>query len=163
MQKLFTDHPFRDLGDSPNKKAPIRQIQVLSYDGDKYCRVLVDSIESEVKAGYIYTTPGRCGEVPCFDPSNTDFPTMNCDYMASLSLYNNQPTALVLTRKGHSTIITAKMLVSKRLHLLINKDKNAFCPAFHWLENNTDSVLAQLHEYSSFCSIKSINLLEKES
>ena len=62
--KAWTDYPFTELGDTAGKEAPIRRIDVLSYDSDKYCKVLVCGVESEVKLGYIYEKPGRCGEVP---------------------------------------------------------------------------------------------------
>ena len=52
---FFTDYPFTQLGDIPNKKAPIREIEkILAYDGDKYVKILVDGIETEIKSGYIY-------------------------------------------------------------------------------------------------------------
>lgn len=31
--KAWTDYPFIRLGDLENKKAPIREIEVVSYDG----------------------------------------------------------------------------------------------------------------------------------
>ena len=61
--KAWTDYPFTKLGDTANKEAPVREIEVLSYDGDKYCRVRVDGVEEEIKAGYVYQQPGRLGEV----------------------------------------------------------------------------------------------------
>jgi hypothetical protein len=64
--KAWTDYPFRNLGDKPNKVAPVREIEVLSYDGDKYCQVKYAGVfEEQVKAGYIYQSEGRYGEVPC--------------------------------------------------------------------------------------------------
>lgn len=68
----YTDYPFTELGDAPNKEAPIRPVQVISYDGNKYCTVWVEGHQLEVKAGYIYTRPGRCGDVPAFDPKPFD-------------------------------------------------------------------------------------------
>jgi len=64
--EAFTDYPIRDLGDSPNEIAPIREVEVLSYDGNKYCMILVDGVTTEVKSGYLYHGVGRAGEVPCF-------------------------------------------------------------------------------------------------
>lgn len=69
MQTLYTDYPFSELGDNVGEIAPIREVLPLEYDGDKYCRVLVSGIESSIKAGYIYTQHGRCGEVPAFNPT----------------------------------------------------------------------------------------------
>ena len=39
--RAWTDYPFIQLGDLENKKAPIREIEVVSYDGDKYCDIVV--------------------------------------------------------------------------------------------------------------------------
>lgn len=62
--KAWTDYPFTFLGDTAGKKAPVREIDVLSYDGDKYCRIRVCGGEIEMKSGYIYQENGRLGEVP---------------------------------------------------------------------------------------------------
>lgn len=62
--KAWTDYPFEELGDKPNEYAPVRECDVLSYDGDKYCWIVVDGVKEEIKAGYIYQRPGRLGEVP---------------------------------------------------------------------------------------------------
>jgi hypothetical protein len=62
--KAYTDYPFIELGDTEGQRAPVREIKVLSYDGDKYCRVLVDRVDAEIKAGYIYQREGRYGSVP---------------------------------------------------------------------------------------------------
>ena len=62
--KAWTDYPFAQMQDEAGKKAPVREIEVLSYDGDKYCKVLVCGHEDEIKAGYVYQREGRYGEVP---------------------------------------------------------------------------------------------------
>ena len=61
---FWTDYPISELGDVPHQKAPVRECEVLSYDGDKYVRVKVGGIITSFKAGYIYERPGRSGEVP---------------------------------------------------------------------------------------------------
>lgn len=55
----WTDYPFTALGDASGKLAPIRRIKLLSYDGDKYCKILLvaENVEAEIKAGYIYNKP----------------------------------------------------------------------------------------------------------
>jgi hypothetical protein len=63
--KAYTDYPITALGDEPYKLAPVREVEVLSYDGDKYCRILVGGVKDTVKQGYLYQTAGRCGEAPC--------------------------------------------------------------------------------------------------
>ncbi len=60
----WTDYPFTRLGDAEGQEAPVREIEVDSYDGDKYCRVKFCGIAEEIKAGYIYQREGRYGEVP---------------------------------------------------------------------------------------------------
>lgn len=64
----FTDYPITELGDTPNEIAPIRKCRVLSYDGNKYCQVVVGTTTKEIKAGYLYLLPGRYGEVPPINP-----------------------------------------------------------------------------------------------
>jgi hypothetical protein len=64
-KKLFTDYPITELGDEEFKEAPIRECELLFYDDNKYCYVKVKGIEKEIKRAYIYTKPGRCGEVDC--------------------------------------------------------------------------------------------------
>ena len=60
--KAWTDYPFIQLGDLENKKAPIREIEVVSYDDDKYCDIIVKGIKTSIKAAYIYSKPGRIGK-----------------------------------------------------------------------------------------------------
>ena len=62
--KAFTDYPITELGDKPNEKAPIRQIEIVDYDQDKYCVVRVAGVVKSIKAGYLYSEQGRFGEVP---------------------------------------------------------------------------------------------------
>lgn len=63
----WTDYPIIAKGDIPQQEAPIRECIVLSYDYDKYCKVQFPSLDNyvmSIKAGYLYTKPGRCCEVP---------------------------------------------------------------------------------------------------
>jgi len=60
----WTDYPILRMGDVSGKPAPVRKCTVLSYDGNKYCRVKVSRYVEEIKAGYIYSRVGRCGDVP---------------------------------------------------------------------------------------------------
>lgn len=61
----WTDYPFEELGDVPYQPAPIRHVNVISYDGNKYARVSFENSGDflEVKAGYLYSQPGRYGQV----------------------------------------------------------------------------------------------------
>lgn len=62
--KAWTDYPFTRLGDEPFKEAPVREVEVLTYDGDKYCTVMIEGDRFDVKRGYLYQSPGCFGEVP---------------------------------------------------------------------------------------------------
>jgi len=62
--KAYTDYPITELGDKPNKIAPIRVVDIIDYDLDKYATVEVEGTTKEIKTGYLYTQKGRCGEVP---------------------------------------------------------------------------------------------------
>lgn len=62
---LYTDYPFTALGDIPYQEAPIREVSIISYDGDKYAEISVEGVKQWVKLGYLYTERGRCGEVSC--------------------------------------------------------------------------------------------------
>ena len=55
----WTDYPITDIGDIPNKEAPIRKCKVLKYDGNKYCLVEVKGVKQlqTIKAGYLYVSP----------------------------------------------------------------------------------------------------------
>ena len=52
--KLLTDYPIESLGDTKGNFAPVREAKLISYDGDKYCKVEVCGVEIEIKAGYLY-------------------------------------------------------------------------------------------------------------
>jgi hypothetical protein len=55
----LTDYPFVELGDTPGQLAPLREVLVLSYDGNKYCQVDFEGKQLEVKEGYLYKPIGR--------------------------------------------------------------------------------------------------------
>lgn len=65
----FTDYPIMALGDKPGKEAPIRAVQIerCVRSSVPRCLLRVPGVKAlvEVKCGYVYTAPGRCGEVPC--------------------------------------------------------------------------------------------------
>lgn len=62
--KAWTDYPIVELGDKEGQPAPVRECNVLSWDGDKYCDVEVAGVKTFYKAAYIYQREGRYGEVP---------------------------------------------------------------------------------------------------
>jgi hypothetical protein len=69
MGKLtaWTDYPFAELGDKPNTLAPIRKVEVVDFDGDKYATIKWRNRALTVKSGYLYSSKGRLGEVPGID------------------------------------------------------------------------------------------------
>jgi hypothetical protein len=69
MTIAFTDYPLVELGDIPNQLAPIRQVEMVSYDANKYVAVRYFESVIQIKAGYLYKEPGRHGEVPNIDPT----------------------------------------------------------------------------------------------
>lgn len=52
--RYFTDYPFSELGDTPGEPAPVREVEVLSWDGDKYVDIQVEGQRLSVKRFYIY-------------------------------------------------------------------------------------------------------------
>jgi hypothetical protein len=66
--KAYTDYPITVFKDKPGEIAPIREVTILSYDGDKYCKVRITdnigSIFTEIKSGYLYLEPGRVDTTP---------------------------------------------------------------------------------------------------
>lgn len=64
--KAWTDYPFVELGDIPNIIAPIREVEIVLYDGNKYVDIIVEGMKTSIKAGYIYTQPGRVGTALAF-------------------------------------------------------------------------------------------------
>lgn len=65
----WTDYPIEELGDEAGQVAPIRPCQPLSWGGDKYAWLVVEGVEVYMKAGYVYTLPGRSGAAPVADLS----------------------------------------------------------------------------------------------
>lgn len=55
----FTDYPVKELGDVADQEAPVRSCLILSWDGNKYCDVLVGGVVVSFKAGYLYTRETR--------------------------------------------------------------------------------------------------------
>lgn len=64
--KAYTDYPIFKLGDVSGDLAPVRECEIIAYDQDKYCTIVVDGVIDEVKAGYLYKTPGRFREAKTF-------------------------------------------------------------------------------------------------
>ena len=61
----WTDYPIIELGDKELEEAPIRHVKVLAYDQNKYVTVEVigTGVITSFKAGYLYSQPGRYGQV----------------------------------------------------------------------------------------------------
>lgn len=66
--QYYTDYPIIKFGDKPGRLAPMREIEILSYDGNKYCTVKVipsifeknkKPVKETIKSGYIYKNINR--------------------------------------------------------------------------------------------------------
>lgn len=70
----WTDYPLVQLGDVRGERAPIRRCTVVGFDGDKYVTIRVEGVTESlwVKRFYVYTEPGRCGEVPAVPIGDLD-------------------------------------------------------------------------------------------
>jgi hypothetical protein len=80
--RAWTDYPLTALGDEPNVEAPVRQVIPIQYDNNKYVKVMPldgrglpyhneatgENLIVEFKAGYLYATQGRYGQVRGLDP-----------------------------------------------------------------------------------------------
>ena len=59
IKVAWTDYPILKLGDVSGKDAPLRLVEVLSYDKDKYCEIRVHGVRELVKRGYLYKVARR--------------------------------------------------------------------------------------------------------
>lgn len=72
-KKIYTDYSFViQLGDKPRQQAPIREVKILAYDGNKYVTIEVEGWLADVKFGYLYYEPKRCGETPFVTPKEIE-------------------------------------------------------------------------------------------
>ena len=55
----WTDHPVTQLGDELGQFGPVRPCTVISYDGDRYCKVIIEGVNLTISRNYVYTEPGR--------------------------------------------------------------------------------------------------------
>ena len=61
MDVVYTGYPFIQLGDPPGVRAPIRQVEVLSWEPDVWVDVrLPDGQFSQVKKGYLFRSLDAC-------------------------------------------------------------------------------------------------------
>lgn len=70
--RAWTDYPIIEMGDTPGKEAPIRECYVVGQDSDKYVRCRVEGHSIKLRAGYLYSAPGRCGEAPQYHFKGAD-------------------------------------------------------------------------------------------
>lgn len=65
----YTDYPITQFGDEAGEEAPIREVEIIFWDMDKYVHVYVQGpmykFRTSIKYGYIYKKSGRSGSVPC--------------------------------------------------------------------------------------------------
>ena len=56
----FTDCPLNELGDVPHQQAPVRKVKLLDFDGDKWCKVIVEDEDEVVDIKYFYLYANLC-------------------------------------------------------------------------------------------------------
>ena len=56
QMRLWTDYPFHHT-DKPGQRAPIREVELVYYDSNKYCDIRYKSGLYNFKAGYLYKEP----------------------------------------------------------------------------------------------------------
>lgn len=61
MVKAYTDYPLSE--GEERRVAPIREVEIKAYDGDKYVEIEYEKRRYTVKAGYLYESYGRLGDV----------------------------------------------------------------------------------------------------
>ncbi len=68
--RAWTDYPLIETG-----TAPVREVEILAYDQNKYCYISVPSLDDRrfyVKQGYLYSRPYRTTGAK--DPQRPDIP-----------------------------------------------------------------------------------------
>jgi len=86
---LYTDYPLFE--EERGKIAPIREVTLLSYDGDKYVHIVFNGKLYEVKACYIYYQKGRLNEVPQVSYDTLKHITIDTDeWFAEYDKYNTK-------------------------------------------------------------------------
>jgi hypothetical protein len=70
-RRFFTDYPFLELDDTCYQLAPIRELKLLSWDGDKYVCVEINETRHILKRHYVYTRPIRFHQLKSA-PKRTD-------------------------------------------------------------------------------------------
>ena len=79
----WTDYPIANLGDD-NENAKIRECTPICYDGNKYAIVEICGKKYSIKAGYLYSKPGRWGAVPCLSAKRLYILTVDMEEFLSI-------------------------------------------------------------------------------
>jgi len=114
MNYYWTDYPFAHLGDKAGEEAPIRKVPIQSWLDENVPRVLIDADRkgthlSCIKAGYVYRSPGRCGEVApitkemCADPKWTGGGVPLCYHKCPLLDNGDGPVSSKCLLSGRDT------------------------------------------------------------
>lgn len=62
--KAWTDYQFQWLENKAGEISTVREIEVISYEGEEYCKIKVGGKFDTIRCNFIYQKPGRFGEVP---------------------------------------------------------------------------------------------------
>jgi hypothetical protein len=52
--KAYTDYPIIELNNSNHKQNLTKEVEIISYDGNKYCLIKINNFIKEIKAGHLY-------------------------------------------------------------------------------------------------------------
>jgi hypothetical protein len=78
--KTYTDFPIVELGDNEFSKAPIRECEVLSYDGNIMLQIKIEGVLKEVKRSFVYKIEGRFTEVESITDDEVNLILANNSY-----------------------------------------------------------------------------------
>ena len=88
--QAWTDYPlcksdtvWGPVLDEPEQEAPVREVEVLGWDGNKYARVKFEKGIYSFKVGYLYTRPFRM----TMDCDYKDIPTIDYHQLPEVDVY----------------------------------------------------------------------------
>lgn len=57
--KAYTDYPVGSSGDLARTDSPLAEVEILTYDGDNYCKILFEGKVIKVETGKLFTDSNR--------------------------------------------------------------------------------------------------------
>jgi hypothetical protein len=179
--RAFTDYPIWELGDkfqaeTGQGEAKTREVEILSYDLNKYCRVQVvgTDIEMDIKTGYLYRDAERLRSVKYWKLHHNGIPIWKLRrrwytkttfevYLTPQSRYNERHT---FDNRKDAIIFWLKQYRKSDCVVIVNQQ--SFHQGFSglFLERHEDSPahcwITQLDNRRTRSVCKSIASLEKK-